>query len=185
MTYLGPPTILERDVPPMPDDLIDHPCMKYADVKFVLANSHPWVRSRIHEMLAILEGEVHTRRVVDVKFWPNLEAGKMPALPHWHQDCVPKEHDSRHEVHVLYMTGAGCRTQFLATPTPEDTDPSDYPIWTAPEGRYIMYERKHLHRATPATLTGRRLLIRVTATDIIRPSRTFYTPMNREEMKTS
>lgn len=139
------------------------PLYKYSDVRWVLETSTPAIKQ-----LLVSCPYRHGRRrhvVCDVKIgW--LAAGQMPCIPHWHTDCtMDRDHPGSPEIHYLYITGAGSRTQFR---------------WCAPDSHFVAhmriptdawvtYSREHEHRCTPATESGYRLLVRVTETDIIKP----------------
>lgn len=127
--------------------------LKYATFEQALQLSTPSVRvliQRMHSAMAprVIREEGYAWRV-DVRFWPKLVPGQLPGLSNWHYDCYNQKDDprSQHEIHALYISGAGSRTEFEGTFIRENE------VWV-----YVHNER---HRIRPATLEGPRLLVRV------------------------
>lgn len=116
-----------------------------------------------------------------------LRRGETQGQATWHLDTVGDPlHDSRPERHHLFVTGTASLTEFLAEPVTLDVPAGGGayarmaaldaqlralapPTVRAPSLMFIDYGRLHLHRATPALHDERRLLVRVTETDVLRP----------------
>ncbi len=117
----------------------------------------------------------------------DLAPGVAPGQATWHIDTVAEPwHDSAPERHHLFVGGTACLPEFLAEPVTLEvpTDGGAYArmqalddqllalapaTLVAPACRFMTYGRLHLHRARPALRAGRRLLLRVTETDVVRP----------------
>lgn len=145
---------------------------KFASMKFVMANSNETVRSILSQ---IPVAGNHKNVLVDVKVH-DLEVGVTPALPHWHFDCVKDPRDeSLEEVHHLFIT-EGCSTEFLGEDTEFDLPYGfNHSIFNHLNGvkikPYKVYTYgRHLHRATKAVKKCKRLLIRVTESNLIKPN---------------
>lgn len=123
----------------------------------------------------------------------DIVPGRSPAMGTWHIDTVPDpRHASAPEVHHLFVTGGASLTQFLAGPTELEVDGDDGderggayarmaaldaqvraldpPALRVPSCRIVTYGRLDLHRATRGLYAERRLLVRVTETDVQRPA---------------
>lgn len=153
MTAATDPTrLLPIGLPPWPD-IAGQPSIKYGSLERARSIARPFVRFVIDAMVATFDQSEGL--LVDIRYWPNLDVGDLPGLPHWHYDCYNSKDDARSEgeEHRLYFAGAGCRTLF---------EGGDQP----PEGWVIGYGHKALHRITPATVAGPRLLVRVSKTNI-------------------
>ena len=116
---------------------------------------------------------------LDVKHH-TLKVGDIPALPHWHIDCIGSpylEVDYLDNVHHLLLVGdkVVSTTEFLLSKHPFKCGREKVVNWgrqlegckietaAAPMNTIIRYGNA-LHRATPAIADGWRLLIRVTQT---------------------
>jgi hypothetical protein len=155
--------------------------LKYADIDFAINNTNQYVKDIIKS--APIEGN-HKYIVVDVKTHI-LKEGQIPALPFWHFDCVCDPRDnSREEVHHIFITD-GCNTEFLKHEAILDLEDAFNPVSFNKKYQdiligeeiepYCIYTyRRHLHRATKAKKNCKRLLIRVSETDNIRPQNLFF-----------
>lgn len=156
---------------------------KYADMGFVYKNSTEPIRAILEQMPIVGD---HKHIIVDVKFH-DLEEGMYPCLPGWHMDCTLNPwHESKPEVHHIYVVGATCRTRFLAedfvlhfpsmVPAQIKTamNAVEHKSWKVDEGKVYRYDRFGLHAPSVAESTGKRLLIRITESDLIRPNRRFF-----------
>ena len=157
-------------MPPMKEDWPEN-SFKYASLSYILPRTTDYVRGIIEA--CPIEGN-HKYTVVDVKVH-ELQPGIIPAFSNWHVDCIADPRDpAREEVHHLFVT-EGCSTEFLATDTPFDLpEKFSYSIFDGLSGvkikpYHIYTYGRHLHRATPAEKACRRLLIRVSETDKMRP----------------
>ena len=133
--------------------LTDQPSFKYVSLKYALNNSVDFVKNIINEM-----GESdHKWCVVDVKI-VELKANQLPCLPNWHFDCTNDFFDKRRdEKHYIWQYGCGSATMFSNGFVLE------------PETIYS-YGRE-THAPSPALYPGRRILIRKTYSDIVRPAK--------------
>lgn len=121
------------------------------------------------------------RTVVDIKL-VHLKEGENPCMPFWHTDCtMDMSHETRPEIHYIFVAGAGSLTKFLWKPAPIDIDFSNITrdmYKHIPEKTWVKYGREHLHKCSPAATEEYRMLIRVTETDLIpyqnRPKGTFH-----------
>ncbi|MGE0710294.1 MAG: hypothetical protein AB7N76_13730 [Planctomycetota bacterium] len=170
--------------PPSPEDL-PRTCFKLAALERVRAETSDYVRAVLDA--AALRGE-HRFVVVDVKV-QEVEAGRFPCIPGWHCDSVlDPHHPSRPEVHHLFVSGAACLTEFVAEPVELEVGPAASPraflralarqvarldpaVRAVPSCRLVEYGRLDLHRGARAREDERRLLVRVTETDVIEPRR--------------
>ena len=105
-------------------------------------------------------------RVVDLK------AGDCGCkLDNWHIDVVRNpNHKSRPDRHLIFSTIIG--TEFIDEPLECNTDDfsdintNDVAIWSAPVNSIVIYNRFHLHRGPIVKEDCRRVLIRITQTDV-------------------
>lgn len=169
--------------PPGPDDL-PAATFKNAGLERVRAETTDYVR-RVLDAVA-LRGQ-HRHVVVDVKV-TDIEPGRPPCIPGWHCDSVlDPRHPSRPEVHHLFVTGSASLTEFVDGPVELEIGPARSPqaflrevnrqleelaprVRSAPSCRLVEYGRFHLHRGALGRGRERRLLVRVTETDLIRPT---------------
>jgi len=174
---------------------------KFASLKYVRNNVRNDYVQYVLDSIPIRGN--HKSILVDIKTH-HLKAGQIPALPHWHFDCVKnplydscsanRDKMSRflsrsvEEVHHIFISSPYCRTEFLAESFETDLDPLDGPRFDDKIGdvkgakieacRIYSYKR-HLHRATPAEQDCTRLLVRVTESDIIKPHNRPFEPTYR------
>lgn len=157
---------------------------KYAALERVRAQTSDYVRAVLD---AVPLAHEHRYVVVDVKV-SQLRAGQPPCIPGWHCDVVlDPRHPSRPEVHHLFVSGQHGLTEFVAEPVELEVGPArspqaflrelgeqlagQPPALTALEScQLTRYGRWHLHRGALAAEAERRLLVRVTETDLIRPT---------------
>lgn len=140
-----------------------------------------------------------TSIVVDVKVHM-LMPGFQPAIPGWHTDGVPRpkgladifeQEKHRPTRYHLIVTGSGCLTQFLRTPSvpisvPDEPGPDlhrcigeevvallkdagETEILTAPSCQVVMWDWWNIHRGPVAQKREWRYLIRVAETDWEKP----------------
>lgn len=156
------------------------PTIKYGSPEFVIKNSSDQVRSIIQEMLPNINNK-HNNVIIDVKVH-DLKLGEMPCMNNWHMDCVGRhDEEFKEECHHLIIFGDCSRTIFLCDSITLENVPNDkvinwnkvidlhpYNIFQIKPNHIYTYGR-NLHRGAPATKDGRRLLIRITETDKIKP----------------
>ncbi len=170
--------------PPAPGDLPSGG-FRGASLERVRARTTPYVR-RVLDAVAL--GQAGPRRFVLVEVRvDDIVAGRAPGMGTWHIDTVPEpRHPSSPEVHHLFVTGAASLTEFLAGPVelevPVGCGAYDRmaaldaqvralapPTQRVPSCQVVTYGRLHLHRASRGLFAERRLLVRVTETDVRRP----------------
>lgn len=157
-TPLG--TVDTRDFPP--EDF------KYADVDFVYPRTNGLVKHIIET--APLTGRFK-RVLIDVKV-QDLHPEICSCLPGWHLDGSMREI----EVHHLCVLN-GPQTEFIDEPLhlpgtyPDNVKmiPQDVKITTAREGFITTFTSLDFHRGVYATKPTRRLLVRLTETNVILP----------------
>lgn len=136
---------------------------KYADVDHVYPRTS-WVVQQIIET-APITGRFK-RVLIDVKV-QDLHPELCSCIPGWHLDGSMREI----EVHHLYVLN-GPQTEFVDEPMFLDRRhliPDDVKITTAREGFITTFTSLDFHRGVYATKPTRRLLVRLTETNIIRP----------------
>lgn len=127
------------------------------------------------QMYQWVEGK-HKSIRVDLKVY-DLRAGEHTCIPGWHIDTVTNpRHDSLPENHLIYTNVYG--TDFVSTPIPFSEEKTHFSqvIAEIPEDNYLtatpnsiyQYGRFHLHRGAKVATDCRRVLVRITETDIIR-----------------
>ena len=157
-TPLG--TVDTRDFPP--EDF------KYADVDFVYPRTNGLVK-HIIETAPLTDR--FKRVLIDVKV-QDLRPEICSCLPGWHLDGSMREI----EVHHLCILN-GPQTEFIDEPLhlpgayPDNVKmiPADVKITTAREGCITTFTSLDFHRGVYATKPTRRLLVRLTETNIIQP----------------
>jgi hypothetical protein len=102
--------------------------------------------------LAVMRSTLPAANLVDIRWWSHLNPGDVPGVAGWHFDCFNAHDGTSTDEHRLYFAGAGCRTLFR----------SGY----APEECIVGYGHDAEHTITPATISGPRLLLRVTRSTI-------------------
>lgn len=164
----APPKLLLKAVAPNWQSFDGQKLYKYAKYSKVYENS----TKAVQWLLDTCPNKNERKRtVVDVKL-VHLEKGQNPCMPFWHTDCtMDMSHNTRPEIHYIYVVGAGSRTKFLWEPldvTPDfENSIEEHMCELIPEETWVSYGREHLHKCSPAERSGFRLLIRVTETDLI------------------
>jgi hypothetical protein len=156
---------------------------KNADLDFVLKQSSEDIRQLLNS--APLEFK-HKYICVDIKSIITVE-GQCVCLPGWHLDTVenPFNSDEKYETHHILCLHSDDTTEYIKTELTLDIDPHDrihtirdkidavpYDVFKAPRNAYITYSRLNFHRGPWAARAGRRTLIRLSETDVIKPNRT-------------
>lgn len=128
----------------------------------------------LQQMYQWVEGK-HKSVRVDLKVY-DLKAGDFTCIPGWHIDTVTNpRHVSRPENHLIYTNVYG--TDFVSTPIAFSEEKTHFSqvIAEIPEDNYLtatpnsiyQYGRFHLHRGAQVATDCRRVLVRITETDII------------------
>lgn len=94
-------------------------------------------------------------------------------LEGWHIDVTRNpNHEGKPDRHMIYSTVVG--TEFMTTPITTDSDdfaqvhiPDNAGVWQAPADSIVIYDRLNMHRGPVVQQPCRRVLIRLTQTDII------------------
>lgn len=167
-------------------------CFKYADIDFARERCHSHLVRRILEDAPIVGR--HKRVLVDIKMH-NLRPGFYPCKPGFHLDGSSnhKGVDKQPELHHLFVASVSSRTEFLDDPAMVELDPSwDFatrsrkigvildemnpPTFTIPNCRFVTYDDTYFHRCVQVKTNEKRLLVRVTETDVIDPRNHPYEP---------
>ncbi len=155
-------------------------CFKYADIEHVLKNTTDYVREVIRS--CPLRND-HKYVVVDVKVH-ELNTGEIPALSFWHMDCLNNPiNPNPEEFHHIFVSGDECLTEFLAqemeVDLPEGAVNFNDVVGDASTakitGNTIYTYQRHVHRASQSQGQFRRLLVRVSESDIVKPQRKPFT----------
>lgn len=155
----------ETPLPIQPVDVRDFPPedFKYADVDFVYPRTNGLVKT-------IIETAPLTNRfkrvLIDIKV-QDLHPEICSCLPGWHLDGSMQEI----EVHHLCVLN-GPQTEFINEPLFLDQHhniPDDVAVAPAREGFITTFTSLDFHRGVFATKPTRRLLVRLTETNIIQP----------------
>lgn len=158
----------------------DTPSFKFCSLNWALKNTNSFCANIIK--MAPIQGN-HKYTIVDVKVH-DLQIGVVPALPHWHLDCIGNPLDKRmEELHHLFIT-EGSLTEFPQNSIETEINPEErnfvlnhlpfIPVKIEP---YRIYSYGRVpHRATPAYKNCKRLLIRVTETNVIAPRNSLFEP---------
>lgn len=170
-----PPTFLGLTAPI--DSRTIQPCfLKHTLLEEALEVVEAPIRSVLSDMTKYLSKQ-HRFTLVDVKV-KDVASNAYTCIPGWHIDSVTNpRHESSPENHLIWVQG---------TPTEFVRDPVEFPwelthfsqvIDEIPidnamklnENSIYRYGRYHLHRGPRVGPRERRILIRVTETDLIRP----------------
>jgi hypothetical protein len=161
---------------------------KYGGLQHVYKNTTDYVRTVLD---ACPIKKQHKNIVVDVKV-TQIRKGKTPCLPGWHCDTViDPRNPTTPENHFLFVSGQASLTEFIADPVeleiPDglqhqamlhkfrkqiaNIDPS---ILKIPSCQIAGCSRFHFHRGSLGLFDEKRLLIRVTETDLVTPNNRPY-----------
>lgn len=187
----NPPRLGDVMGQPLDSVLRDVRCFKYADFDYAYKNcNNSYVRYVLDHMP--IEG-LHDRVLIDIKIH-DLQAGDVACVPGWHLDGSINPHNlpKRPETFTLFVTGKHARTEFVEDPIILDTEeswnfaiksqrcgrmiPESRSVITLPSCRFATYGDLDFHRGVPAAEPTKRLLVRTTETDIIKPRNRIYTP---------
>lgn len=162
--FLGPPILLNEFKVNLRS--LNQESFKYADFNFAYSKSSKVVQNILD---SFKYENNHKYKLVDVKYL-FLEKGWASCMLGWHIDVTTNvNHKEPKDIHHLYFSGAEANTIFLNKDINFDQPITDDLIFVAPENTYIKYSRLHLHSASTAKISGYRLIVRVTETNIIKP----------------
>lgn len=166
---------------PRPEDFPDK-FFKNAAIEYVLRNTTDYVRSVINSIQ--LQNQ-HRFVVVDVKVH-DIEVNKYPCIPGWHCDTViDPRHPTTPENHNIFVTGHASLTEFIGQPITLMLDLQGNPLLSSfrrqiddlkpaitkiPSCQVVKYGRYDFHRGSIGLANEKRLLIRVSETDITAPN---------------
>ncbi|MDF1665219.1 MAG: hypothetical protein P1V97_25880 [Planctomycetota bacterium] len=158
---------------------------KYACLDF----ARPYLTEYVREMIdkaPISGGFRHV--LLDVKVH-DLRPGQYPCLPGWHCDgFIDPRQESRGERHHLFVSGQGALTEFLDRKVELTVPPGlrgkallhsfrkqlrslNWDAHSIPSCQWVQFGRRDFHRGPRAKRAERRLLIRITESDVLRPNK--------------
>jgi hypothetical protein len=153
---------------------------KYASLEHVL--EHPSTNQTLRDI--IFQCPVmnqHKRVLIDVKV-QNLFPSKTSCIPGWHLDGPENPlHPSRPELHHLYIHEKGGETEFIADSFELAIDsnmkqreivkliPENVSVTKSVAGCFATFTRFDFHRGINVKKPMKRLLVRLTETDLILP----------------
>ena len=168
---------------PKPEDFPSL-CFKNSPLPYVREHTTLYVQK-------VLDAVPLTRKrrylTVDVKVH-DVELGRYTCIPGWHCDTViDPYHQTPGEIHHIFVSGEAALTEFIAEPVSltiseglsgppllqtlqTQLQSLRFPIQKVPSCRIVTYGRWDFHRASIGLFPEKRLLIRVSETDVIRPS---------------
>jgi hypothetical protein len=154
-----------RGETPLPISTIEFPTedFKYADLEFVYPRTN-WLVQRIANT-APITGRFK-RVLIDIKV-QDLHPDICSCIPGWHLDGSMQEV----EVHHLCVLN-GPQTEFIDEPLFLDREhriPNEVKVRSAREGFITTFTSLDFHRGVYAAAPTRRLLVRLTETNIIQP----------------
>ena len=123
---------------------------KYASSEFALSIASGAVMELLYKMLNLAYYDYRRAKPrIDIRYWPHLEVGQYPGIPHWHYDIYndPNHPKASQTKHMVFIDGADCVTEF------ESGFIKERVIYT--------YGHTDRHRITAARKAGPRLLIRI------------------------
>lgn len=182
-TYNAAPLTLGASLPAPGAADLPRVALKGADLERVRSGTTDDVRAGLDA--AALRGR-HRRVAVDVKV-SQVVPGRYPCLRGWHVDAVlDPEHASRPEVHHLFVSGARCLTELVASPDELALGPArsaaallgdlnrqlaaiDPPVRSGPSCQVVEGGRFDLHRGARGRGLEARLLVRVSETNVVAP----------------
>lgn len=160
---------------------------KYASAKWVLSHAestNDTLRNIIMQCPIIGN---HKRILIDVKV-QDLVPSKTSCIPGWHLDGPENPlHDSKPEIHHLYIHEEGGETEFIRDEFKLEVNgvmsqrdivkmiPDDVRTTKATAGHFTTFTRFDFHRGINVKKPMRRLLVRLTETDVILPRNKPYT----------
>jgi hypothetical protein len=124
---------------------------------------------------------------VDIKVH-DVEPRRYTCIPGWHCDTVINPyHQTLGEIHHIFVSGGAALTEFIGEPVSLEileglSGPSllqalqkqlkdlQFSVQKVPSCQIVTYGRWDFHRASLGLYPEKRLLIRVSETDVIRPS---------------
>lgn len=154
---------------------------KYASARWVLSHAESTNDTLRDIILQCPIVGKHKRILLDVKV-QDLEPSKTSCIAGWHLDGPENPlHDSEPEIHHLYIHEEGGETEFISNELNLDVDstmsqkeivdmiPKDVNITKSVAGCFTTFTRYDFHRGINVKNPMRRLLVRLTETDVILP----------------
>lgn len=179
-----PQTLGAPQRPPGPEDY-PRVGLKYACLDF----ARPYLTPYVLEMIAKVPlSRDYRYTLIDVKVH-DLVTGVYPCLPGWHCDgFIDPRQGSRGETHYLFVTGQGARTEFLKAPIELEFPPRkrgkallhsfqtqlrelEPKAEAVPSCQWVRFGRWDFHRGPRARLNEKRLFLRITESDVLRPNK--------------
>lgn len=166
---------------------VDFPLVgfKYACLEF----ARPYLTDYAREMIDHVPLSGGYRYVLlDLKVH-DLLPGQYPCLPGWHCDgFVDPRQEGREERHHLFVTGQGALTEFLDREVElelplkvrgkallqlfrKQLNRKDWEPAPIPSCQWVRFGRRDFHRGPKAKKAERRLLMRITESDVLRPNK--------------
>ena len=182
LKYLGPATKLGQFKAWVPEKTNN---FKYADIDFAYKQSSDFIRS----FISFIDIPKKKYQLIDVKT-VELKAGELPCLPGWHTDCsMFPSSNFDDDINILFSSGV-TRTAFISqnwecnlskiekAPTHQKIKAlvnkkileDKIATYQIENNDIVMYTRMHVHAPMPAEMTGHRILIRITCTDLVPPN---------------
>lgn len=146
---------------------------KYKVFSPMIVAKLPWQARRILDRMEEYLEQDYKNTLLDFKV-RTLNAGECGCpLEGWHIDVTRNpNHNSKPDRHIIYSTIVG--TEFMTDRIETDAQdfanvdiPHDVKIWRSPADSIVMYDRFNLHRGPIVEKPCKRVLIRLTQTDII------------------
>jgi hypothetical protein len=171
-------------------------CFKYADFKYARNNCNNAYVRHVLDNIPIMGR--HKRVLLDIKVH-DLQPGDVPCVSGWHLDgsINPNALPKRPETFALFVTSEHATTQFLDTPINLEVNdswnfatmsqrcarmiPDGHPTLSIPSCQFMIYDDHYFHRGPTVDRPTKRLLVRTTETDIIKPRNRIYDPYTKHE----
>jgi hypothetical protein len=154
---------------------------KYASAKWILSHAESTNNTLKDIILQCPIVGNHKRILIDVKV-QDLVPEKTSCIPGWHLDGPENPlHDSKPEIHHLYIHEEGGETEFISDEIELKIDngmsqkeivdmiPKNASITKSVAGCFTTFTRFDFHRGINVEKPMRRLLVRLTETDVIIP----------------
>lgn len=150
---------------------------KYASLALLLRENNPFVLTVVENAPITFK---YKRILVDVKV-QDLVPNRCSCMPGWHLDGSMKEDEAHH---LFIYNGPG--TEFIAKPFelpgvyPENVQliPKNIETFSVPSGVIASYTSLEFHRGVYTDAPVRRLLIRLTETNVIAPNNRPFKPFS-------
>lgn len=158
---------------------------KYASLEYVM--KHTSTNGTLRQIVEQCPlNHQHKRVLIDVKV-QHLTPDVTSCIPGWHLDGPGNPlHSSRPELHHLYIHEEGGETEFIADPFELEIDermhhndivkmiPTNVRVTTTKAKNFATFTRYDFHRGINVLKPLKRLLVRLTETDVILPNNKPY-----------